>query len=124
MAGRGGCGTPFGWHLAARSAGCFGFAQANRPCRREAMWENGKPAFGFPLFQHASPALWECGNLVRIWRDFQGAVGRGSLGLALHTFHCRRRREKALFRAVRGGVGGRQRELPSAETRYVLYISF
>jgi len=66
----------------------FGFVRINRTHHREAGWESGKPAFGFPLSQHASPALWECGNLAGCWRDFQGAVGRvGSLGLAFHAFH-------------------------------------
>ena len=40
-------------------------------------WESGKPAFGFPLFQPPSPPeLWKCGNLARLWRDFQGARGK------------------------------------------------
>jgi hypothetical protein len=39
-------------------------------------WESGKPVFGFPLFQTASPELWECGNLAAFGRDFQGARGK------------------------------------------------
>ena len=45
----------------------------NRSHQREARWESGKPAFGFPLFHSASPELWECGTLACCWRDFQGA---------------------------------------------------
>ncbi len=39
-------------------------------------WESGKPDFGFPLFQTASPELWECGNLAWLWRDYQEARGK------------------------------------------------
>src|SRR5579885_554888 len=72
---------------AARSAAGV-WDRANRGCRREAGWESGKPAFGFPLFQTASPS---CGN-VEISPLF-GEISKelvervGSLLLAFHAFH-------------------------------------
>jgi hypothetical protein len=45
--------------------------------RESGRWESGKLAFGFPVFHpSSSPELWECGNLARFWRDFQGARGK------------------------------------------------
>ena len=62
---------------------CFGFWSIY-PGR----WESGKPAVGFPLFHPpSSPELWKCGNLARIWRDFQGARGkRGKPALGFPRF--------------------------------------
>jgi len=65
------------WRARARRAAGFGFErQETGDHSREVGWESGKPAFGFPLFQAASPELWECGNLAAFWRDFQGARGK------------------------------------------------